>query len=178
METSKTGRPMDLLAICETLKANANELAGSIVRRWRTIGSNEPWHALPDDLDFDHLPDLIRALAGAALCTDFDRGMCRKVVSVSADHGRHRGSEGLDEALLYREYHLLRRALWLQMKENHGETSTVYYATMRVDALISLANAASLHGLNQDSLEDQGRWPRALDHLLDEWPLPGRPGSA
>lgn len=172
MDQPQTGKPMDLLALCETLKSNATDVAGAIVDRWRTIGQSEPWHALPDRLDFDHLPALIRALAGAALCTEFDRGLCRQLVETSATHGEHRAEQGLEESLLYREYHLLRRALWEQMKSKHGENATVYYATMRLDTLTSLATAAALQGLNRSRLERNDSWPDVLDQLLDEWPLP------
>ena len=169
---NETGEQMDLLALCETLKASAEEIATAIVDRWDEIARNEPWNALPPGLDNDHLPHLIRSLAGAALCTEFDRELCRKMVYDSATHGRHRGEEGLDDTLLYREYHHLRRALWQQMKEAHGENATVYYATMRIDALVSLANSAALYGLNWAVLHDEGRWPTVLEELLDEWPLP------
>ena len=164
---------MDLRVLCETMKANARAVATAIVEHWGTITESEPWHALPEDLDHDHLPDLIRALAGAALCTEFDRELCGEVVDVSAKHGRHRADEGFDDALIYREYHLLRRALWDHLKSEHGENATVFYATMRLDALVSLANAASLHGLNRDRLDADGRWPAALEELLADWPLPG-----
>ena len=163
---------MDLLALCESMKSNAEETTARILERWQEIGEAEPWHALPRGLDHDHLPILIRSLAGAALCTEFDRELCRNMVHDSAEHGEHRVEEGLDEALLYREYHLLRRALWQQMKKDHGENAQVYYATMRIDALISLANSAALHGMNRHRLEREGRWPQVLDELLDEWPLP------
>lgn len=172
MHSTEPGKQIDLVTLCETLKASAEEVAADIVARWDEIAEGEPWHALPDDLDHDHLPQLIRSLAGAALCTEFDRELCRKMVRDSAEHGWHRGQAGLDDALLYREYHLLRRALWQRMKEEHGETSTVYYATMRIDALVSLANSAALYGLNRTALEEEGRWPEVLDELLEEWPLP------
>ncbi len=165
-------QPMDLLTLCETMKANADEVATAVIDRWDSIAEGEPWQALPPDLDHDHLPQLVRSLAGAGLCTEFDRELCRSMVRDSAEHGAHRGRAGLDDALLYREYHLLRRALWQQMKDEHGETATVYYATMRIDALISLANSAALYGLNRETLEADGRWPEVLDELLDEWPLP------
>lgn len=164
--------PTNLAALCESLKANADQIAATVIEKWRKIGVTEPWHALPDGLDFDHLPELIAALADAALCTVYDAILCREVAELAARHGEHRADEGLHEALIYREYHLLRRALWIQMKEEHGETATVYYATMRVDALISMAIAASLHGLNREALEAEGRWPEALDELVADWPLP------
>lgn len=171
-----TGNAVDLQSLCDDLTANAGELAGTIVDRWDVIAESEPWQALPPGLDHDHLPELIESLAGAALCTEFDRDLCRKVVHYSAVHGRHRGEEGLTDTLLYREYHLLRRALWQRLKDDHGETAAVFYATMRMDALISLANSAALYGLNWAALDEAGRWPHVLDELLDEWPLPEQRG--
>lgn len=169
----------DLQPLCESLKANSEEVAAAIVDRWAVIAEGEPWQSLPPGLGHDHLPRLVESLAEAALCTDFDRERCRKMVHDSAEHGKHRGQEGLDDSLLYREYHLLRRALWQQMKEDHGETATVYYATMRIDALVSLANSAALYGLNWAALDKEGRWPHVLDELLDDWPLPhGSPPTA
>lgn len=172
MARVQPGLQSDLLTLCETLKTNAQEVATDIVRRWGVIAENEPWQTLPPGLGQDHLPSLIESLADASLCTEFDQELCREVVHDSAKHGRHRGDDGFDETLLYREYHLLRRGLWHRMKEEHGETRAVFYATLRIDALVSLANSAALHGLNWSFLEEAGRWPEVLDELLDEWPLP------
>ncbi len=172
MRPTEIDQPMDLLTLCESMKANAETVATAVIDHWESIAEGEPWQALPPDLDHNHLPQLVRSLAAAGLCTDFDRELCRSMVHDSAEHGRHRAAEGLEDALLYREYHLLRRALWQHMKKDHGETATVYYATMRIDALISLANSAALYGLNWKTLEAEGRWPDVLDELLDEWPLP------
>lgn len=163
---------MELLTLCESIKSNAETITSQVLDHWGTIAEAEPWHALPEDLDHDHLPHLLRSLAGAGLCTEFDRDMCREVVQHSATHGRHRAAEGFDDGLLYREYHLLRRALWKQVKLDHGESATVYYATMRLDALIGLASSAALHGMNWAALDEEGRWPQVLEELLDEWPLP------
>lgn len=173
MAASDTGEPIELLALCETLKSNADEVATDVLDRWQVIGEAEPWQALPADLDHDHLPALIRSLASAALCTDFDPDLCRELVGDSAEHGTHRAREGMDDALIYREYHLLRRALARRMQEEHGEGATVYYATMRIDALVSLATTAALYGMNRSELEEEGRWPDVLNEMLEEWPLPG-----
>lgn len=154
------------------MKANSDDLASDIIDRWDVIAESEPWQVLPPDLDHDHLPQLVRSLAHAGLCTDFDRDACRSMAHDSAEHGKYRAQEGMEDALLYREYHLLRRALWHHMKETHGETATTYYATMRIDALISMANSAALYGLNWEALERDGRWPNIVDELLDDWPLP------
>lgn len=171
METQLPDRQLDLLALCETVKANAEEIVEFILGRWREIGSSEPWLALPDDLSFDHLPELVRKLAAASLGTDFDRDLCRETVEIAAEHGAFRGREGFGDSLIYREYHLLRRTLWERMRDSHGDTATVYYATMRIDTLVSVAGAAGLLGMNRTDLAPDER-RAALDRLLDEWPLP------
>lgn len=164
---------IDLLTICESLKANSVPIADLVIRRWDEIGASEAWLALPEDLDFDHLPQLIRALASAALCTDFDRTLCRRALDLAAEHGEHRAEQGFSDDLIHREYHLLRRALARQVQDEHGGSGKTYYASMRLDALVSLVGAGALHGLHRDELESQGRWPGILGDLLARWPLPG-----
>lgn len=163
---------MDLTTLCRSLQSDADTIADEIVDSWKDISDSEQWLELPEQLDHDHLPDMIRSLAEAGLCTDFQRKACHKVGQIAAEHGAHRATEGFGENLIYREYHLLRRALASTMKERHGESATVYYASMRVDVLVSLASAAALHGLHKDELEREGRWPNVLQELLDGWPLP------
>lgn len=172
MRAPQSDSQLDLVEIAQMLKANAHEVSEDILQRWSRIGEAEPWQRLPPEVDLDHLPELIRRLAAAALGTEFDRDLCETVVAASAEHGSHRALEGLEEALVYREYHLLRRALWEKLTVEHGENATTYYAGMRLDALISLALAAGLHGWNRPTLEANGRWPEALTDLLDNWPLP------
>lgn len=164
---------MELLALCETLKGKAEAIADQIVDRWQEIARSEPWLALPPDIDFDHLPDLIRGLAGAALCTEFDRSLCEQVVRTAAQHGEHRDREGFPDDLIYREYHLLRRAMWERLRRDHGESAMAYLAAMRLDALSSLATAAALHGLHRHELTEKRPWSRVLQELLDDWPFPG-----
>lgn len=163
---------MDPSTLCETVKASATAIAAKVVGRWEQIAGAEPWLQLPPELDFDHIPDLIRALADAALCTEYDRTLCRKAMGIAAGHGHHRAGQGFGENLIHREYHLLRRALAFTLKEEHGDGADVFYATMRLDALMSLTGAAALHGLYRNTLHQEGRWPKILDELLDTWPLP------
>lgn len=161
---------MDLDQIGQILSASADDLALAVVQRWEELSEAEEWLALPDDLDMNHLPALIRSLADSALLSDFSRRECRRVVDAAALHGQHREEAGFAEDLIFREHHLLRRALWNQLRERFGENAQTFYAAMRLDTVIGLATTASLQGYHWKKLEEHGRWPRALDELLEEWP--------
>ncbi|MBW3553645.1 MAG: hypothetical protein KY466_09045 [Gemmatimonadetes bacterium] len=112
-------------------------------------------------------------MAGAALCSDFERERCRALLATAATHGEHRARQGFEETLIYREYHLLRRALWIRMMEESGDGADAYYASMRMDTVSTLATAGAIHGMHREELEAQGRWPEILEEILTEWPLPG-----
>lgn len=170
------GGSLDLDQIGEILKTSADEVALSVVQRWRELGKAEEWLTLPEDLDMDHLPSLIRSLADSALVSDFGKPECTRLVDAAALHGQHREEAGFGEDLIFREYHLLRRSLWNRLRERFGENAQTFYATMRLDTVIGLATAASLQGYHWKKLNEQGRWPQALDELLEEWPgLPEAP---
>lgn len=163
---------MDLRTLCQRTRSEARTITDLIIDRWSQIASSEPWLSLPEDLDHDHLPELIELLADAALCTDFEPRRCHEVARVAAEHGHHRARQGFAENLIHREYHLLRRALAERLSAVEGERSIVYLGVMRMDAVASLAGSAALHGLYRERLEEEGRWPDAVDELVEDWPLP------
>jgi hypothetical protein len=163
---------MELKDLGITLQENARDTSDQIIRRWREIADAEPWLALPPNLSFDHLPQLIRGMANAALCSDFSREACAEVAATAADHGHYRAGEGFDENLIYREYHLLRRAFADRLQEDHGRGAFVFMATMRLDSIGSLCQAAALHGLHRGPSIQDGRDSEVLRDLLDRWPLP------
>ena len=163
---------MELKDLGEKIARDAPDIADQIINRWGEICVREPWLTLPDDLDFDHLPELIERMAGASLASDFARERCRDLLATSATHGEHRARQGFEEGLIYREYHLLRRALWTRLKEERGEGADVYYASMRLDTVSTLATAGALHGMHREELQAQGRWPGILEEIMTEWPLP------
>ena len=151
---------------------SAEDLAAGIVAEWRVIGRDEVWLALPENMDFDHLPDVLRALARATFVSELDRGLAREVTAASAKHGSDRQEQGFQESYLYTEYMLLRRSMWELFRE-HLAPPEAYDAIVRVDALISLSTLACLRGFHRSTYEERGDWPATLERLLDEWPLVG-----
>ena len=127
-----------------------------------------------DELDFDHLPDLVRRLASASLCTEYDREHCLAVARLAADHGVDRAREGFgahpDLPGIPPPSARARRPF---VSRSTARAPPVFYATMRLDALSGLASAAALHGLHAVGCpEREAGLHDALRQLLDEWPLP------
>ena len=155
--------------IGRAIRDSADELAKTVVSRWRDIGAAEEWLSLPPDLGFDHLPGVIRALAAATLISEFGAEECRELAEAAARHGSDRADEGFGESLVFREHHLLRRTLRSHLRERFGENTQTFYATMRIDSGISLASTASLLGIHRSELQAQGRWPASLEDALKDW---------
>ena len=148
----------------------AEGIAAEIVAGWREIGKDEVWLALPENMDFDHLPDVLRALARATFSLRVDPDLARKLTEESAKHGSDRQEQGFQEAYLYAEYTLLRRSTW-EMFQEHLSAAEAYGAIVRADALLSLSTLACLRGFHRPTYEERGDWPATLDRLVDEWPL-------
>lgn len=156
--------------LLERILDGAEQLAADIVEEWRQIGKDEVWLALPENMDFDHLPAVLRALARATFAPRMDRDLARKVTDESAKHGSDRHEQGFQESYLYSEYTLLRRSTW-ELFQEHLPTEQAYEAIVRADALISLSTLACLRGFHQQTYQERGDWPATLDRLVDEWPL-------
>lgn len=149
---------------------SAEDLAADIVAEWREIGKDEVWLALPEAMDFDHLPDVLRALARATFSPRVDRDLARKLTEESAKHGSDRQEQGFQESYLYAEYTLLRRSTW-ELFQEHLPAAEAHAAIVRADALISLSTLACLRGFHRPTYVQRGDWPATLDRLVDEWPL-------
>jgi hypothetical protein len=149
---------------------NAEEITKDIVAEWRRIATTEVWLSLPPAMTFDDLPNVIRAVADAALRDRFLETECRRIVHFSALHGRHRQEEGFQEHFLHTEYHLTRRSLWDFLRDKLAESDAVR-AIIRADAAITLATQAALRGFHYRTFQERGDWPAALERLLLDWPL-------
>lgn len=150
------------------LVESAEPIAFEVMADWDRLGTSEPWHRLPPDLDHDHLPDVIRKLAATALLTFFDRAELASLAWVSVEHGQHRFETGVSEETVAREHELLRWALWRRLKREAG-IETASEAIIRLDSAISFAHGASLRGFHRRTIEATGDWPAAIERYIDEW---------
>lgn len=158
--------------VCQAVKGAAVDLAMEVTLQWKLKAAAEPWFTFPELIDFDHLPELIAGLADVALDRSTDEETRRRKIWAAARHGIDRRNDGFHEELIFREYDLLRRALWLYIRDNHGVTQTCTNVILAIDSGISLAASASLRGFHRDAFQAAGKWPGAIEELLDRWPQP------
>ena len=162
--------------VARWIAENHDILARRIVAEWRQIGEREVWFGLPPAMQFDHLPDVIAAIADTALAANFERSACERTLHLSALHGEHRQVEGFPEHFVYTEYHLLRRSMWHFLYET-VEPDAAALAVSRIDVAITLATMAGLRGFHRATFEQRGDWPAALWRVLEELPIPFRRGE-
>lgn len=159
-------------AACVAIDSEADRLVEEVIDHWGKLATQEPWLSLPATVSHDHLADLLKALANAALCSLREVDSRRWLVERAAQHGVDRLVEGFSEELLYREYHLLRTFLWDWILTRWGSLEDAHEAILLLDSAITLSTSASLRGYHRPTLERQGRWPSALDDLVQEyWPI-------
>jgi hypothetical protein len=167
------GVRLTLDELCEYMSEQNDEIATTMVEEWTQVNEEEPWFAVPRDIDCDHLPQMISCLTDVALCTFFDEEKRYALVHSAAIHGEHRKSQNFSEAVVHREYALLRRSLWSLLKEHLEDRGAAATAMVRLDTALQLAAAASLRGYFRETLETHGQWPEALEALARDWIFPG-----
>jgi hypothetical protein len=150
------------------LSENADAIAKDIMQDWNKLGEEQPWRRVPQYLDQDHLPAMIRSLADTALAGFFDLDARRRAVHVAAQHGEHRFEQGASEEILSREYELLRWSLWRRLK-SQAASERASQAIIRIDSALTLAHGASLRGYHRAHIERSGDWPAALERYVQEW---------
>lgn len=142
-----------------------------VLEEWGAAKHDEPWVTLPERPSLNNLPELVRFVAQVALVRPFNAEMRRNKVLAAASHGEHRRSEGWQEAQLFQEYTLLRRAIWRFIQQRHGSDDQSFQAIGQIDAALTLATVASLRGFHRDMFEQRGDWPQSLERLVNDWPL-------
>lgn len=167
------GNTGDLRTVADDLKARRDEIAKRVVDDWYGIREREPWLGLPEDLDQDHLPDLIAALVDTALASAFAHDARAKLVWTAAQHGEQRRDSGYEENLIYREYTQLRTVMWSEIRDRYAEAGSAAAAVVRLDAAISLALGGSLRGFYRTTLASSDDWPAAVERLIAEFEFRG-----
>lgn len=153
----------------EAMEARAAALATRIAETWTARSGEVLGAPLPKELDLDSLPELIRTLARAAY-SGTDSPAPEELVRVAIKHGEHRRSAGYADNVIFREYHLLRRYLWDELKQSDQPQDAIVGAILRIDAAMTTATAASAHGFHlEDKPIDQ---EKLVQRLLDDWTMP------
>jgi hypothetical protein len=152
--------------LCDYLVDNLPE----ILIEWNALAVERPWHDLPDTHRLDSLPEVVTGLIEAAVCGPEEREMHRRKVWAAAEHGHQRREQGFPQELLLTEYYLMREAIWRVLKGEHSHEDRTT-AILRIDAALNLATRGSLAGYHREEYEKAGKWPGALEELVDQSPL-------
>ncbi|HEX6587985.1 MAG TPA: hypothetical protein VF039_03100 [Longimicrobiales bacterium] len=153
----------------EAMEARAAALATRIAETWQERAVEVLGAPLPKELDLDSLPELIRTLARAAY-SGADDPAPEELIRVAIKHGVDRRSSGYADNIVFREYHLLRRYLWDELKKSEQAQDAIVAAILRIDAAMTTATAASAHGFHLEDKEiDQ---ERLVKRLLKDWTMP------
>jgi hypothetical protein len=144
----------------DRMVAQADEIARRITVLWSGLSSDEPWLSRYANITQDHLPDMVRALATAALIRPGSREAGKALVRAARDHGATRRVEGHSEVTIPGEYLLLRRALRPIIAELAREPALLTSVVAHIELGIGLAEAGALHGYYGD---DAGARPPDSD---------------
>lgn len=153
----------------EAMEERAAALATRIAETWTERSVEVLGAPLPKELDLDSLPELIRMLARAAYSGPGDAAP-EELVRIAIKHGVDRRASGYADNIIFREYHLLRRYLWDELRKSDQGQDAVVGAILRIDAAMTTATAASAHGFHLEDKEiDQ---ERLVKRLVKEWAMP------
>lgn len=151
------------------LERNAEAVARQVIEGWDRGARRVLGEPMPVGLELDHLPELIALLAAAASARPGAPERA-ELVRTAVSHGRHRRAEGHPDRVVFREYHLLRSFLWSEIKSCDVPGDATVQAILLVDAAITVATSASIHGYHLP--ENRDPEPRVIDRLLVDWNQP------
>jgi hypothetical protein len=165
-------------SIRQTIVDDAPTVVARVLERWNADTAEEPWWNM-EHVDADHLHQLVQATADAALEDEPTEDTVRRFILTARDHGRDRRNDGHRDTVVHHEFVLLRRALWADIKEQHGANAASHRAMTRLSMALSHAEIASLHGYHELDLppDSVARAPERLTQewlrLLADWPAAG-----
>lgn len=151
--------------VCDYL----TERIGEILVEWNALTVERPWHELPETHRLDSLPEVITGLIEAAVCSPDDVEAHRAKVQAAAEHGFQRRDQGFEHDLLLTEYYLMREAIWRVLRRD--ESLARAEAILLIDSAMNLATRASFAGYHREEYQRAGKWPAALEELVEQSPL-------
>jgi hypothetical protein len=142
----------------------------AVMKRWRHAVATEPGLMGARDLDVDSLPELIGTAVDVLDERPDPDTARRNLLHWALEHGRHRICEGVPDDMLFKEYHVLRYALWDTIRERHGANRNSTAVITKLDAVLSVAARASLRGYYHEHFEKGG--VDTAENLLEDGPWP------
>lgn len=135
-----------------------------IMVEWSVIAADEPWVALPEGERIDGLPQVLESLITVALFDPLRTEAHEKLVHVAGLHGIQRRDTAQPGDVIFREYYLLRNAIWSVLSRESRDPD-VYDAMIHLDAAINTALRASLFGFHLVELEGEETYEQRLRQL-------------
>ena len=94
------------------------------------------------------------------------------ILQVALEHGKDRRHAGYADGVIFREYHLLRRFLWDELKQVGASQQAIVGAILHIDTAMTAATSGSIHGyylIDRPTDEDE-----LVKRLVDDWNMPLR----
>lgn len=131
--------------------------ADVVVAEWDRLSDEEPWRGLPPAHRVDALPALVRGLVSMALADTGPGERVQAGLAPAFEHGAQRRRLGFPDDVLFREYQILRDALW-RLVRSEARQEEAHQAIFCLDAAITVATRASLLGYHRAEIDAAGRW--------------------
>ena len=165
------GKNCTLVALRASVHGLCADLPAHIERiklKWHELAEDDPWlGTIPTEERWDSLPDALAGLFNSTLCRADSRDPHREHVTGAVKHGADRRRQGSPPDVIFREYAMLREAIWRHVRGLSGTRGEID-AVLLIDGAISLATRASIVGYHQEDFVATGRWDDMVSHLIDE----------
>lgn len=146
------------------------ELIPEILTNWQTLTEREPWRRLPSGDHVQQLGALLQPLLRAADGESDDRSCHEAYARLASEIGRRRRAQAVPREALFGDFHLLRQAVWVTLRERlPAEAASA--AIMRIDVAISVCTRAALLGYHHTELGPEARWQALVAQVTRESPL-------
>lgn len=150
MDDAPSGAPPSPIDLRERLP--------EILAEWKRLVEDEPWHAVPDVADGDPFTEAIDAVLHVATWSGAGRAAHERLVRAASAHGEQRREQRDGGALLLREYHGLRTAVWRHLRGATLARPDVLVAMLRIDVATDVATTIAMRALHRDWHASAASW--------------------